>query len=184
MTRWDVLKNCMNPNLRPIPEEKVSRYIGVHVETSIRRNSYCRVNYRDLWLSSPGVLNKLAPNNYKVVAYYIPDENGEMGNVFIYQNGKLLDQLKDVGTFNEADAEQTDKDKQIMLEQNKLISQFDAMTRREAIKPVGVLPTETAKRLEKVEAKRVEVNVEEENVELLLAKFGGKAYKGVGIASM
>lgn len=184
MTRWDVLKNCMNPNLQPIDEAKISRYIGKHVETSIRRNSYCRVNYQDLWLSSPEVLNRLAPNNYKVDAYYIPDENGDMGKVFIYQKGKLIDQLKNVGTFNSADVEQTDVDRQIMVEQNKLISQHDAITRREAIKPIGILPMETVNRLEKVEAKRVEVKQEDDNIELLLAKHGGQSYKGVGKASM
>lgn len=184
MTRWEVLKTCINPNLQPVDEAKISRYIGEHVETSIRRNSYCRVNYQDLWLSSPEVLDRLAPNNYKVDAYYIPDGNGDMGNVFIYQKGKLVDQLKNVGTFNSADVEQTDVDRQIMVEQNKLISQHDAMTRRDAIKQVGVLPMETAKRLEKVEAKRVEVKQKEDDYDSLIAKYGGQSYNGVGKASM
>ena len=185
MTRWEVLKNCMNPNLHPIDEAVISRYIGNHVETSIRRNSYCRVNYRDFWLSSPDVLNRLSPNNYNVDAYYIPDEDGNPGKVFIFQNGRLIDQLKDIGTFNEADVEQTDIDRKIMLEQNKLISQHDALTKREAIKPLGIIPTETVKRLEQVESKAVEVPKDSEiNVAALLSKYGGNAYKGMGKAAV
>ena len=56
MTRWQVLEANMNPNLEPINKAVLARFIGDHVETSVRRNSYCRVGYTDLWLSGTGVL--------------------------------------------------------------------------------------------------------------------------------
>ena len=54
MTRWQVLEANMNPNLEPINKAVLARFIGDHVETSVRRNSYCRVGYTDWWLSGTG----------------------------------------------------------------------------------------------------------------------------------
>ena len=47
MTRWQVLVQNMNPTLQPLDRALWARYIGEHVSTSIRRNSYCRVNGTD-----------------------------------------------------------------------------------------------------------------------------------------
>lgn len=182
MTRWQVLESNMNPTLQPVDKAILYRFIGEHVETSIRRNSYCRVNYTDLWLSSPEVLDRLAPNNNQVDAYYLPDEEGNMGDVYIYQNGVLLDKLSNVGTFNTSEAEQTDKDKQVMTEQNKLISQFDAMTKKEAIAPVVVMKAETAKKIAKATAKPIQVDNVETDADSLIAQFSD--YKGRGVASI
>ena len=44
------------------------------------------VNYKKYQLSSPEVLNLLAPNNYTVEAYYLPNEDQTISEVFIYQN--------------------------------------------------------------------------------------------------
>lgn len=182
MTRWQVLESNMNPTLQPVDKAILYRFIGEHVKTSIRRNSYCRVNSTDLWLSSPEVLDRLAPNNNKVDAYYLTDEEGNMGDVYIYQNGVLLDKLSNVGTFNTAEAEQTEADKLIMTNQNKLISQFDAMTKKEAIAPVVVIKTETANKIAKATAKPVRVETLETDADSLIAQFSD--YKGRGVASI
>lgn len=58
-----------------------ARFIGERTETSIRRNSYCRVAYKDWWLSKTEVIERLAPNNYKVDAYYLTDEDGNATDV-------------------------------------------------------------------------------------------------------
>ena len=78
MTRWDVLVANINPTLEPLEKSKVARYIGEHVETTIRRNSYCRVQYKDWWLSDVKVIEQLEPNNWKVDAYYLPHEDGSI----------------------------------------------------------------------------------------------------------
>ena len=182
MTRWQVLEGNMNPSLQPVDKAILYRFIGEHVETSIKRNSYCRVNYVDLWLSSPEVLDRLAPNNNRVDAYYLPDEEGNMGDVYIYQNGVLLDKLSNVGTFNTAEAEQTEADKLIMTNQNKLISQFDAMTKKDAITPVVVMKTETVQKITKATAKPVQVETTEADADSLIAQFNN--YKGRGVASV
>nr|DAM86022.1 MAG TPA: transposase [Caudoviricetes sp.] len=166
MTRWQVLEANMNPALQPINKAVMARYIGEHVETSIRRNSYCRVNYTDWWLSSTEVLEKLAPNNYKVDAYYLPDDDGNFTEVYIYQNGQLIDQLQNVGTFNTADAEQTDEDKAIFVEQQKKISHFNKYVRDNEISAVGVSKPqpERLKAVETVELPSMEMEQEENYV--------------------
>ena len=139
MTRWQVLEANMNPNLEPINKAVLARFIGDHVETSVRRNSYCQVGYTDWWLSGTGVLERLAPNNWKVDAYYLTDDDGNITDVYIYQNGMLVDKLQNVGTFNTADCEQTDADRTVFVEQQKKISGFNAYIKNNAISGVGVL---------------------------------------------
>lgn len=139
MTRWEVFVSHINPTLQPINKALLARYIGEHTETSIRRNSYCRVDYKDWWLSDTSILEKLAPNNMKVDAYWIPDEEGKYDEVFIYQNGMLIDTLENVGTFNTADVEQTEEDKAIFLKQQKKIASFNRYVKDNAINHVGVL---------------------------------------------
>lgn len=161
MTRWQVLEANMNPNLEPINKAVLARFIGDHVETSVRRNSYCRVGYTDWWLSGTEVLERLAPNNWKVDAYYLTDDDGNITDVYIYQNGMLVDKLQNVGTFNTADCEQTDADRTVFVEQQKKISGFNAYIKNNAISGVGVSKPrpEKEKAVEAVELPSI--NVEE-----------------------
>ena len=139
MTRWQVLEANLNPTLQPLDKSVLARFIGEHVETSIRRNSYCRVAYTDWWLSDVSVLEKLAPNNWKVDAYYLTDEDGNVKNVYIYQNDMLIDELQNVGTFNTAECEQTEEDKEIFMQQQKKIAKFNKYVEDNAIGRLGIL---------------------------------------------
>lgn len=182
MSRWEVLESNMNPNLQPVDKSVLYRFIGDHVKTSIRRNSYCRVNYTDLWLSSPEVLDRLAPNNYNVDAYYLPDDDGSLKDVYIYQNGVLIDKLNNIGTYNTADAEQTEADKQIFINQNKFIAKFDSMTKKEAIAPVMVMKQETARIITEATAEEVIITQKEQTLEDLMMQFSD--YSGRGRADL
>jgi hypothetical protein len=139
MTRWEVLEANMNPTLEAIDKSVLARFIGEKVETSIRRNSYCRVSYEDWWLSRTDVIEKLEPNNWKVDAYYLTDSDGNITNVYIYQGDMLIDELQRVGTFNTADCEQTDEDKEIFVNQQKKISSFRKYIKDHEIDAVGVM---------------------------------------------
>jgi hypothetical protein len=141
MSRWDVLVANINPTLQPYDKMMLSRYIGERVETSIRRNSTVRVAYEDWWLSDTGVLDKLQPNNYKVTAYYLPDENDKPTDVYLFQGDKFIDKVEKVETFNRVMAEQTEEDIANMIEQHKKISKFNKFVRDNAIAPVGVMTT-------------------------------------------
>lgn len=62
------------------------RFIGEEVRTSIRRSKYCRVHYEDL-RCPPELIGRLAPNDYTVEAYYLPDEQGNPGGVYLPARG-------------------------------------------------------------------------------------------------
>ena len=140
MTRWEVLISNINPNLRSYDELTLARYLGEKVETSIRRHSTVKVRYADWWLSTPEVLGRLKPNNYKVTAYYLPDENGEAQDVYIYQGDRYLDKVEKVETFNRVMVEQTEEDKAKFARQMQKIEQFKAYLNKNAISRLGIAP--------------------------------------------
>jgi hypothetical protein len=144
MTRWQVLEANINPTLAPLDKAMIARYVGEHVSTTIRRNSYCRVAYTDWWLSQTTVLEKLAPNNYKVDAYYLTDEQGEISDVYIFQNDMLIDKLQNVGTYNTATAEQTEEDRATFVEQRKKLADFSKYIQTNAIDRVGIIAHSSA----------------------------------------
>ncbi|MDE6754475.1 MAG: hypothetical protein K2J82_07670 [Muribaculaceae bacterium] len=143
MTRWDVLVANINPNLQPLDKAVIARYVGERVSTTIRRNSYCRVLHRDWWLSKTEVIEQLAPNDYKVDAFYLTDEEGNVTDMFIYQGDKYIDRLEDLGTYNTARAEQTEEDERIFVEQQKKVSHFKRYVEDHAIGRVGVIERDT-----------------------------------------
>lgn len=144
MSRWDVLVANINPDLRPLDPAALAKYIGERVSTSVRRNSYCRVCGEDWWISKPEVLELLAPNDYKVEARYLTDENGDITDMYIFQNDLLIDRLDRVGTYNTARAEQTDTDRAIFREQQHRLGQFKQYMERNAVPKVGVMPRTAA----------------------------------------
>ncbi len=142
MTRWEVLVANINPTLKPLDKLTLSRYIGEKVETSVRRNSTVRVAYEDWWLSGTEVLEKLQPNDYKVTAYYIPDEEGKATDVYIFQGDRYIDKVEKVGTYSRVMAEQTDEDVANYIEQQKKIAKFGKYVKDNAIGKVGVTKRE------------------------------------------
>ena len=139
MTRWDVLCERINPTLQPLDKLTLARYIGERLETSIRRNSTVRVAHEDWWMSDTSVLEKLRPNDYKVTAYYMPDEEGKPTDVYIFQGDKYIDHVEKVQTYNRVMAEQTEEDTVNYIEQRKKIAKFSKYVRDHAIEQVGIL---------------------------------------------
>lgn len=139
MTRWQVLEANINPNLLPYDARTLAYHIGERVETSIRRNSTVRVAHEDWWLSNTSVLERLEPNNYKVTACYLPDDEGAPQDVFIYQGSKYIDTVEKVNTYSRVMAEQTEEDKAAFVEQQKKIAKFNKYVEDNAIDRLGVL---------------------------------------------
>lgn len=155
MSRWDVLCTHQNPNLAPWDKAVLYRFIGQHTETTIRQNTYCTVMYNQYGLPSPEIIEKLEPRNYKVDAYYLPDADGTINEVYIYQNGRYIATCKPVARYNENTAEQTEYDKAAYTEQSKYVAQFDKMMKDGKIKRVGILAKEEAKLITEVQAEAV-----------------------------
>lgn len=155
MSRWDVLCAHQNPNLAPWDKAVLYRFIGQHTETTIRQNTYCTVMYNQYGLPSPEIIEKLEPRNYKVDAYYLPDADGTINEVYIYQNGRYIATCKPVARYNENTAEQTEVDKAAYTEQSKYVAQFDKMMKDGKIKRVGILAKEEVKLITEVQAEAV-----------------------------
>ena len=139
MTRWEVLEANINPNLLPYDARTLAYHIGERVETSIRRNSTVRVAHDDWWLSSTSVLERLEPNNYKVTACYLPDDDGAPQEVFIYQGCRYIDTVEKVKTYSRVMAEQTEEDKAAFVAQQKKIAKFHKYVEEHAINRLGIL---------------------------------------------
>lgn len=157
MTRWDVLTEMQNPDLAPVDKAVLYRYIGEHTETSVRRNMYCTVQYGEYALPTPQEIGKLEPRNMKVDAYYLPDEEGKVSEVYLYQNGAYITRCEQVTRYNEATAEQTEADRAAYTEQSKYVAQFDKMMRDEKIQRVTVIHAEEADDIEQAMQAAAEV---------------------------
>jgi len=125
MTRMDVLLENLNPALPKFNKQYIYRYIGFKQVTTITRSQYIQVQYAKYGLPSPAVLDKLASNNREVEAYYMPDEEGSIPEVYLYQNDKFICTCARIETYNEAKAEFTELDEKAMVEQAKYIAKFD-----------------------------------------------------------
>ncbi len=131
-TSMQVLRETLNPNLAMLNMAVLVRYIGEKTITSIDRNMYCQVQYNKYMLPDPNVLRKLAPNNYDVVAYYLPGDNIE--NVYLYQHDSFICECSKINKYNTAIAERTQADDDAKAEQSKYIAKFDKMVKEEGEK--------------------------------------------------
>ena len=163
MTRWDVFCQTQNPDLAAWDRHVLYRYIGECTETSIRQNMYCTVQYQQYRLPSPDVIEKLAPRNNKVLAYYLPDIDGNTNEVYIYQNDKFIATCALLERYNEATAEQTDADREAYIEQSKYVAQFDSMMRQGKIQKVAVVSKKDAQEMAQMEVKPVVIPIEQDD---------------------
>lgn len=156
MSRWAVLCATQNPHLAPVDKALLYRFIGEHVKTSIRRNMYCKVNYKEYCLPDPQLISRLDPRNYEVDAYYLPDSDGNVPEVYIYQNDAYIAACDRVERYNEATIEQTQKDIDAYTEQSKYVARFDAMMKEEKITKVVVMKKEDTAELMDIASRPVE----------------------------
>lgn len=125
MTRMQVLIENLNPDLPKLNKQFIYRYIGYETPTSIQRNQYVSVQKMKYMLPHPNVLEMLAPNNREVMAYWVPDSDGAINEVYLYQNGQFICTCERLETYNEAKAERTDKDVLAKAKQDEYVAEFD-----------------------------------------------------------
>lgn len=131
MTRRDVFMKFVNPNLKPIERWYLYRHIGNETKTSIYNNDYCPVQEMDFCLKDFNNLKKLKPNNREVTAYWLPDEDGGISTVYLYQGDTYIGEAYNSTTtrYNEFAIERTGADEANMLHQNKRNAMFDKIIR-------------------------------------------------------
>jgi hypothetical protein len=156
MTRWQVLNEMQNPNLADIDKVILVRYLGDRTRTSIRRSQYVRVKYANYQLPNPSVMDRLNPNNYEVEAFYLPDADGNIQTVYLYQDNDFICACERLTAYNESTFEQTEEDENAYIEQAKYVSMFDKMSKEEKPEKVVVIKKEHAKAISAVEAIEIE----------------------------
>ncbi len=130
MTRMQVLIENLNPGLAILNKALVYRYIGYETkEVEIHRNQWVNVQYEKYMLPNPRVLNHLAPNNRTVDAYWMPDSEGSISEVYLYQNGEYICTCEKLIEYNEAKAERTEQDVAAKLKQDKYVAMFDKLAK-------------------------------------------------------
>lgn len=127
MTRREVFLANINPDLKPIEHWHLYRFIGNETSTSIRNNDYCPVQEERFEIADFGSLKRLKPNSYEVTAYWLPETDGSINKVYLYQDDTYVGEALNGRMFeyNENKIEQTDDDHAKMLHQAKRIAKFD-----------------------------------------------------------
>lgn len=142
MARRDVLLKCVNPDLKPIEEWYLLRWIGKQTSTSIVNNNRVQVNGEQFELKDFGCIERLKPNSRKVEAYWSENARGEVERVYLYQGETYIGEAGNMERwrYNEFAAERGEEDRAAMLHQQKRVAKFDKMirTRRQQLPRVGM----------------------------------------------
>ena len=158
MTRREVFLSQYNPDLKPIENWHLYRFIGNETQTSIYNNDYCLVQEEKFELMNFEALKRLKPNNYSVTGYWMPEADGSINKVYIYQGDTYIGEALNSTQFeyNENKIEQTFEDEANILHQNKRIAKFDKFIRenRNAIPKVAMCDAE---QMAEIEATPVEI---------------------------
>jgi hypothetical protein len=109
-------------------------------------------------LPSTAVLSRLAPNSYEVQAYYVPDIENNINEVFLYQNGVFICKCEPLGLYNEAKAERTELDMSAFGNQRKFINEFDATikTGRQELSKLSIIENKSLDQANSQQVKIIE----------------------------
>jgi hypothetical protein len=129
MTRMQVLMMKQHADLSPLNWRLLCREWGRCTETSLKQGRSFTVDYREWWLTEPGLIERFRPNDTGAEAYYIPDGEGRVNEIFVYQGDRYIDSPRVLGKFQEAKIERTEADERIMHEQLGYISSAKKMAK-------------------------------------------------------
>lgn len=154
MTRKDVFLANINPKLEPIEHWALFQHIGNETESSIRNNDFVVCANEEFELVDFNSLRRLKSNDRSVAAYWLPEEDGSIAKVYLYQGDTYIGEAINRGQFayNENRIEREDKDNENILHQSKRASKFDKFVRDRKIEvpQVGFMDTSLSKSLDEI----------------------------------
>ena len=136
-------------------------------------------------------LNKLKPNNYKVTAYWLPEDDGSVKEVIIYQGdtyiGRATNRMN--VSYNECKVEMTDQDHENKLHQDKRAAKFDKIVkeRKNEIPKIAVISGSSQKMIQNTTVDIVEHNyISNDTMDLdeLLERYSSDNYRERAIESI
>lgn len=133
LTRRQVFQQFVNPNLKPIERWYLYKHIGNGTKSTILNNDYCQVQQMFFCLTDFHDLKKLKPNNRQVTAYWLPEADGSISKVYLYQGDTYIGEAYNSTEYkyNEFAIERTAEDDEKILHQNKRNAKYDKMIREE-----------------------------------------------------
>lgn len=190
-TRWQVMLENMHPDLGRPHNYKLARHIGGKTSTSLRNNDFVRVQYENYAIDSYEVLRRLKPNNYQVDAYYLPEPDGSIGEVYLYQDGVFLTRASIIERYNEAKMERTERDEEIRTSQAKRQANFfkreKDLVAGKINRKLEVIPTYQIQEVEEMEAVVVHhtpINRDEVDLEAAFAKYNPETWQNKSITEL
>jgi hypothetical protein len=170
MTRREVFLKFINPNLPRVEPWYLYKFIGNETSTSIRNNDHVKVNYQKFLLDDFAGLKRLKPGDTGVTAYWVPNEDGSIDKVYVYQGATFIGEAtsSEATAYNEFAFERTADDEARMLEQHKRGARFDSMIRETvaALPRVGYQDAAVSKEILEVPVEIVEPVAPVEGVEV------------------
>lgn len=184
-TRWQVLTGNQHPDLERPRKENLFRFLGLKTETSIRNNDFAQVQYARYLIDNLGAIGRLKPNNYSVDARYVPDADGNIGEVYLYQGDTFITRAVKGEQYNEAVIERTADDERIRTEQSKRKAHYFKV-QREGIeqKVVRRLDISRPVDLDSIAPEVIvvpEPEPVEQNLDELISEYSQLNYREIGI---
>lgn len=151
-TRWQVFIENQNPTLKPFEPHTAAYWFGMSSKDSISiyRNQYVTVVRGKYAIPSPAIMEQLPQG--KATAHWMPSGDGAVPSVYLYHEGRYICECKRIEGYRTAQAERTDADADLKLEQDKYVAQFDkeVKTRSADLAKIKKLPIAQSKPAERV----------------------------------
>jgi hypothetical protein len=159
-TRKQVLVECYNrEQCQPWQPWFDFRLACLPTATSIRKCNEIQAHNEFFWLRDIKNLEKLKPNRYDVNAYFLPDKDNKVDAIYLYQDDTYIGEALNMmdKRYNECKVEQTDRDKENFLWQQKQTAKFWGWQRaaeKELLK-LGKMTAETSQAIADVKVETV-----------------------------
>ena len=134
--------------------------------------------YQDYAIDNLAYIGRLKPNNKTIEAYYLPDADGNIGEVFMYQDDTFISKATKIEKYNEAKMERTADDERIRMGQAKRQAHFFKVERdgiaEKVSKNLQVVRNDEFDVLQNIEVKIVPQREEPEmDIEAMIAGYSG-----------
>lgn len=151
-SRWEMFLENQNPQLKPFEPHTAAYWFGMSSKEALQiyRNQYVTVVRGKYAIPSPAIMEQLPQG--KATAHWMPSGDGAVPSVYLYHDGRYVCECKRIEGYRTAQAERTDADADLKLEQDKYVAQFDreVKTRSADLAKIKKLPITQHKPAERV----------------------------------
>lgn len=152
LSRKDALLQCVHPEIQPINLVQMARWAGYATKTSVVRGML-RANYMD-YSVSPEAQERLKGRKGRVTAHYLPDEAGEVNEVYLFQEDVFLEVCPRIVPYQVSKLERTAEDMRKLGRQQARVRAWDKAVEQFTPEGLGNVEADT---LAEIEASEVQI---------------------------